>query len=130
MPGTSGAPAIDAALDRCTHFIALLSDDYWESEQCQRELQGAAQRHAAHGRPRLLFVLTEKMNPNALVLAGDQKSAAVRTPFPQVQNLAQVNFLGPYDAAGRLVRLKIGANDRVELADQLYELTMVVQALN
>jgi hypothetical protein len=123
-------PAIDAALDRCTHFIALLSDDYWDSEQCQRELQGAANRFAKKGRPRLLFVLTEKMNPKALVLAGDEKSAQLGTPFPQVRNLAQVNFLGPYDNAGRLVRLKIGASERVELSDQLYDLTMAVQALN
>ena len=127
--GDLWSPAIDAALDSCTHFIALLSDDYWLSEQCQRELQDAAERYAQNGRPKLLFVLTEMMNPSALVLDVDQKSAQVATPFPRVQNLGQVNFLGPYDSAGRLVRLKCDPKEQVALSDQLYDLMLIVKQL-
>ncbi len=52
---------IEQALAETTHFIALLSDDYWLSEQCQRELLEAVNRYEQCGVPRLLFVLTEKL---------------------------------------------------------------------
>jgi hypothetical protein len=118
---------IDQAMAQTTHFIALLSDDYWLSEQCQRELQDAVNRYEQSGLPKLLFVLTEKMDPNALLMAQDGKSAGLKTPFPKVQHLGQINFLGPYDQAGRLSKLK--CNDEIALKDQLYDLIQDIKKI-
>lgn len=113
-------PMIDQALDRTTHFVALLSDDYWLSEQCQRELVGAITRWEQHGVPKLLFVLTERMDPSALVIKQGQDGAAVNRKFPKIESLSQINFLGPYDTAGRLIRLN--CSDHNILGDQLFSL--------
>ena len=118
--GDPWSDEIDKALDGTTHFLSLLSDDYWDSEQCQRELLGAVERFEQTGTPRLLFVLTQKMNPNALQIAADGRSANVVTKFPKVTRLGQINFLGPYDKAGRLIRLD-RANP-ASLEDQLFDL--------
>jgi hypothetical protein len=118
---------IDQALAETTHFVALLSDDYWLSKQCQRELQDAVALYEQKGSPKLLFVLTEKMDPNALSIATNSKTAALKTPFPKVKNVGQINFLGPYDQAGRLVKLK--CNDITALKDQLFDLTQDIKKL-
>ncbi|SFB63531.1 toll/interleukin-1 receptor domain-containing protein [Azotobacter beijerinckii] len=125
--GDSWEPMIDQALDRTTHFIALLSDDYWLSEQCQRELVGAVTRWEQHGVPKLLFVLTERMDPSALVIERGQGGAAVQKKFPQVERLSQINFLGPYDAAGRLIRLN--CTDHNILGDQLFSLIQDIRKI-
>ena len=116
---------IDLALAETTHFIALLSDEYWLSEQCQRELLAAVNRFEQSGLPKLLFVLTELMDPNALSLAGDDKTAGLKTPFPKVEHLGQINFLGPYDNTGRLSKLK--CKDDIALKDQLYDLVQDIK---
>lgn len=123
--GDDWSQEIDRALAEATHFIALLSDDYWLSEQCQRELLEAVNRYEQSGVPRLLFVLTEKMNPNALIISQDSKTARLNTPFPKVQNLGQINFLGPYDQTGRLSQLK--CNDDASLKDQLFDLVQDIK---
>jgi len=119
---------IDQALARTTHFIALLNTDYWLSEQCQRELREAVRLYEAAGSPRLLFVMAEKIDPGALEVSADGRSASVKTPFPQIKHLGQINFLGPYDAAGRLVPLACA--DPVKLADQLYDLLQDIKRLD
>lgn len=116
---------IDQALAETTHFIALLSDDYWISEQCQRELKIAVNRFEQAGLPKLLFVLTEKMDPNALSISKDNKTADLKTPFPKVEHLGQINFLGPYDRAGRLCQLK--CNEETALKDQLFDLVQDIK---
>lgn len=118
---------IDKALDSTTHFLSLLSDDYWDSEQCQRELLGAVERFEKQGTPRLLFVLTQKMNPNALEIANDNRSAKIVTKFPKITRLGQINFLGPYDKAGRLVRLDTA--NPTNLDDQLFGLIEDIKRL-
>lgn len=125
--GDHWSQEIDQALSKTTHFIALLSDDYWISEQCQRELQEAVKRFEQFGSPKLLFVLTEKMDPNALVMVQDDKSAGLSTPFPKVKHLGQINFLGPYDSSGRLSKLK--CSDEDALSDQLYDLVQDIKRL-
>lgn len=125
--GHPWSPAIDQALARTTHFIALLSDDYWLSEQCQRELREAVRLYELTGTPRLLFVLTEKMDPNALRM-DSAGSATVVTPFPTVEHLGQINFLGPYDKAGQLIALDC-VNLQV-LKDQLFDLVQAIKSLS
>ncbi len=118
---------IDQALAQTTHFIALLSDDYWLSEQCQRELKEAVRRYEQTGSPRLLFVLTERMDVRALQFASDGRSATATSPFPKVENLGEINFLGPYDPAGRLVALN--CTDKTILGDQLFDLLQDIKRL-
>ena len=120
---------IESALDRATHFIALLSDDYWLSDNCQCELKGAVERwEAANTRPRLLFVLTERMDPSALIMQRGERSAKIDSNVARIERLSEINFLGPYDAAGRLIRLD--CNNDLHLSDQLYELVQDLRAIN
>lgn len=119
---------ISHALAQTTHFIGLLSDDYWLSEHCQRELQEVIRRYEQTGSPRLLFVLTERMDLRALELASNSRSAKAKTPFPTVENLGQINFLGPYDKAGRLVALN--CTDKTILGDQLFDLLLDIKQLS
>lgn len=118
---------IDQALAQTTHFIALLSDGYWLSDNCQYELQEAVRLYEQHGTPRLLFVLTEKMDPNALEIEPNSRSATLNTRFPKVERLGQINFLGPYDRAGRLSRLD--CDNQARLSDQLFDLVQNIKAL-
>ncbi len=106
--GTDWPQAIDAALARCTHFIALVSVDYWLSDACQHELTSAVARYESGGSPRLLFVLAEPLDPNALELDAAAPGAGTGARlYGQVRSLGQINFLGPHDAAGRLVPLAL-----------------------
>lgn len=99
----------------------------WLSDNCQYELQEAVKLYEQHGRLRLLFVLTERMDPNALEIVPNNRSATLYTPFPKVEYLGQINFLGPYDKAGWLS--KLDCDDRAELSDQLYDLVKNIKAL-
>lgn len=109
--GAAWEPTIDAALARTTHFLAFVSVDYWLSAQCMRELDAAVSRYEQTGAPKLLFVLADQLDPNDLAL--DSSAAAQRlaqgensaAPMRRVSSAGQINFLGPHDAAGRLVRL-------------------------
>ena len=109
--GAAWEPAIDAALARTTHFLAFVSVDYWLSEQCMRELDAAVSRYERTAAPRLLFVLADQLDPNDLAL--DSSAAAQQlaegahsaAPMRRVSSAGQINFLGPYNDAGRLVRL-------------------------
>lgn len=98
---------VDDALERCTHFVALLSDEYWvKSNQCLRELYHAVERfEASKTEPRLLFVLANEMRPDLLKLDGARQRGALNSPDPQLKALGDVNFLGPFDANYRLESL-------------------------
>lgn len=122
-------PAIDDFLAKTTLFLAFISIDYWLSPRCRRELEAAIKRYEScpppppPRLPRLLFVLADKLDPNDLAL--DEAQARVRvaaTPeaADRIQRIGQINFLGPHDAAGKLVRLKL--EDSVLLDDQLADL--------
>lgn len=131
--GDAWSPAIDEALARVTHFLAFVSIDYWLSEQCMRELETAVARYERTGVPRLLFVLADQLDPNDLALdpeaatrrlTQDEASAA---PLRRVASAGQINFLGPYDAAGRLVRLDLESPARLD--DQLAALIETLKPL-
>jgi hypothetical protein len=118
--GDAWAPAIDQFMAGATHFLAFVSVDYWLSEQCRREL-GLALARRDHGpEPRLLFVLADDLSPSDLEV---DPSPAVQ----RIRNLGQINFLGPYDAGGRLVRLRL--EDPVALDAQLAALVQRLKAL-
>lgn len=125
--------AIDTYMARATHCLALISIGFWRSQQCRRELDLALQGYAAGGRPRLLLVLAERLDPNELSLDQARAQAELdadteaQVPLQRIRSLGQLNFLGPHDTAGRLVRLKF--EDDLELDDQLAELVAEIKRL-
>jgi hypothetical protein len=109
--GDAWKQEVDGALAACTHFVALLCDDYWVmSNECLRELYAAVARHEAGGRPRLLFVLAADMLPARLTLDAARAKGSLPSPAgaPQLKALGDINFLGPFDANGRLEPLAKG----------------------
>ena len=120
--GDPWSPALDAALTRTTHFLALVSIDYWLSKQCQRELTSAIDRYEVEQAPKLLFVLADPLDPQNLVLNADSRPYASR-----LRALGEINFLGPYDRAGRLVHLALGSQRRLDA--QLSKLVNSLQDL-
>lgn len=134
--GDEWAPAIDDFMARATHFLAFISIDYWLSAQCRRELDLALARYEACPKPppprvpRLLFVLADKLDPNDLALdvaTARAKVMGMPDAADRVHRIGQINFLGPYDAAGRLVRLKW--EDRFRRDDQIAALVKSIKAL-
>ena len=96
-PGDEWQRHVDEALERCTHFVALICDEYWVlSAECRRELQRAVQRRQAGGVPRLLFVKAAEIRPELMRLEDG------------LEHLGQINFLGPFDANAKLVALARG----------------------
>lgn len=110
---------VDAALQRCTHFVALLSDEYWVlSAECRRELQVAVQRRQHGGVPKLLFVQAGSIRPERMRLDGASQGQ-LQGEAVGLEHLGQINFLGPHDAHGHLVTL---ATERRRLDLQLAQL--------
>lgn len=97
---------IDGALAGMTHFVALLSDDYWLSGECRRELNEAIKRYEDGGKTRLLFVLLDDMRPDLLSLNGDRKAGRLLDADARIQRIGDIHFLGPFNAAKQLVRLE------------------------
>lgn len=122
--GDAWLPSIDAFLAKCTHFLAFVSIDYWLSAQCRRELDIAVSRYELTGAPQLLFVLADSLAPGDLLL-NPPGADAVEPLRRRVRSLGQINFLGPHDEAGRLVRLAFESPHL--LADQLAELVEALQ---
>lgn len=111
---------IEAALNAMTHFIGLLSDEYWLSEQCKRELLHAVKRFEKDKSVRLLFVMTEKMDPSLLTLNTARSSGKLVSDNPAIQKLGDLHFLGPFDQNTCLERLAY--DDKPKFGDQLEQL--------
>jgi TIR domain len=112
---------VNTALQRCTHFVALLCDEYWVlSHECRRELQVAVQRRHASGgaSPKLLFIQGASIRAELMRLDG-QKAGELQGDQTGLEHLGKINFLGPFDTHGRLVTL---ASDRRRLDLQLGQL--------
>lgn len=97
---------VNAALDGMTHFIALLTDDFWLSPECRRELNAAINRYEDGKKTRLLFVLVDDMRPDLLSLNADRRAGRLLSDDPKVQRIGDIHFLGPYNSARQLVRLQ------------------------
>lgn len=131
--GVDWLKSIEGCLAKTTHFLALISIDYWRSDECRREFGIALDRYETTGSPRLLLVLADKLEPNDLpmdklrVKAELQADPEAAPSIARIAKLGQINFLGPYDAAGRLVRLKY--ESEFLLDDQLAQLVEDIKAL-
>ena len=114
--GENWKALVDDALARCTHFVALLCDEYWtRSNQCLRELFEAVRRHEnSGGEPRLLFVLAAEMKPELLKLDGARKRGELLSDDPQLKALGDINFLGPFDNNYRLESLDWQRSKRLD----------------
>lgn len=111
---------IVGALDRCTDFVVLLSNGYWASAYCRKELLRVLGRFERERSVRLHFVKVDELDPNHFTFAKDRAAGRIVSDDPQVQRIGDVQFLGPFDEYGRLMRL---AWDRPgPLSDQLGQL--------
>jgi hypothetical protein len=111
---------IIAALDRTTHFIVLLTNAYWSSPYCRKEMARIVERFEHDRSVRLLFVMVEELQPEHFTFAKDRASGRIVSDDPVLRTVGDVQFLGPFDESRRLVRLKYD-NDAL-LGDQLAQL--------
>ena len=112
--------SIFTVLERTTHFIVLLTSDYWDSTYCRQEVGRAIERFENKEPIRLLFVLAEELDPNHYVLDRDRQMGRIKSDDPLVRRLGDVVFLGPFNDQGRLVRLQW--ENLAVLTDQLAQL--------
>lgn len=128
--GEPWEPAIDGFIARATLFVAFISIDFWLSEQCRRELDLAIKRYETEGRPRLLFVLADPLDPNDLAFgdAAVRKSPDAAARMRKVESIGWFNFLGPYaPGSGALVRLEFETPAKADL--QLAQLVESIKGL-
>lgn len=111
---------VNEALAGMTHFIALLTDEFWLSPECRRELNAAINRYEDGRKTVLLFVLVDDMRPDLLSLNADRRAGRLVSDDPRVRRIGDIHFLGPYNPAGQLVRLQ-WENEAV-LRDQIKQL--------
>jgi hypothetical protein len=99
-------PKILQALDRTTHFIVLLTNSYWGSEYCRKELNRVIDRFERDRSVRLLFVKVDELDPNYFMFNKDRTAGRLQSVHPVIDKIGDVQFLGPFDEQLRLVRLK------------------------
>jgi len=119
-PGDLVDDTILGALDRTTHFIVLLTNSYWGSAYCRKELSRAVERFEQDRSVRVLFVKVEELDPAHFTFAKDRAAGRINSRDPVIQRIGDVNFLGPFDEYGRLVRLDW--EHPGELGDQIGQL--------
>lgn len=106
-----------AGLKRTTHFIALVDNDYWASNYCRLELDHAVDGFEK-GRPvRLLFVMAGAIKPEYMMLKKKWGAKKGKNRDSLVSRIGDLQFLGPFNKARRLVRLEYETPST--LADQI-----------
>lgn len=119
--------SLTVALDDTTHFIAMLCDDYWESQECKRELHHVlrryeAARRAASPAPSILFVKAGETDPRDLTFEGARSGGELSTDDARIISAADLIFLGPYGDGGRGRLQVLKWHDSQERDDQLGQL--------
>jgi hypothetical protein len=114
-------------LNRTTHFLALLDNEYWASKYCRKELAHAITRYEKGEPVRILFVKAGAIKPEYLMLKKDREAGHIKTE-PLIERVGDLQFLGPFDKARRLQRLKPESiNDlRDQISDLIDELARVI----
>jgi hypothetical protein len=108
-------------LDRTTHFVALVSPQYWASRYCRMEITRVISKFEKDRESvRPCLVMAEKFNPADYTLDKDRKEGRIVSDDPLIMNLGNVIFLGPFNEVGQLVRLEW--EHAWALSDQLSEL--------
>lgn len=104
-------------LNRTTHFLALLDNDYWASPYCRKELAHAVSRYEKKEPVRLLFVMAGPIKPEYMTFASDRAAGRITSTDALVKRIGDLQFLGPFTPGRRLERLKY--EDRAALGDQI-----------
>lgn len=100
--GEPVAAAITSALQRCTHFVPLLCDEYWtRSKACREELFTAVAAFEQSGHPKLLPVLVDRVDDELFELGLPRQMGELRSAQPILSSLAELAFAGPLDEAGQ-----------------------------
>ena len=120
---------VQQALASTTHFVAFLEDDYWLSDECQKELMRAVERFSARDGLRLLFIRAGAIEPSLLEF--DDVPETSDAPPDQtrraLRRVGDLHFLGPFDPkVNRLVSLL--PVDDPGLDAQLNQLAMALKA--
>lgn len=108
------------ALDRTTHFIALLSNGYWASPYCRMEIARIVERFENNERVRPLFVKAEEFKLQHYTFDTDRPDGRMRSKDRLLAGVGDLQFLGPYDEARRLQRLQW--EEPAALSDQIAQL--------
>jgi hypothetical protein len=108
------------ALDRTTHFIVLLTNGYWSSQYCRKELARAVEHFEKGRKARLLFVKVEELDPNHFTFSKDRSAGRINSDHPVINRIGDVQFLGPFNDSRQLVRLKW--ENEATLGDQIAQL--------
>ena len=116
---------IVSALDRTTHFVVLLTNAYWGSDYCRKEVARIVERFEAQAPVRLLFVLVEDLNPDYFLFTRDRLAGRIKSTSPLIEKIGDVQFLGPFDENRRLVRL--AWENEARLGDQIAQLIRRLQ---
>lgn len=106
-------------LDRTTHFLALLDNEYWASSYCRKELAHAITRYEKGEPVRILFVKAGPIRPEYMMLKRDRDAGRIPTE-PLIDRIGDLQFLGPFDRSRRLDRLR--HENLAELRDQISDL--------
>ncbi len=129
--GSEWSAEVMAALAQTTHFVVMLTNGYWLSDECHKELAYAVDRykHGGSEAMRLLFVQVQKIAPE--LLAFDQDVADANVAFmnkalskvaPKLETVGDLQFLGPFNDYAQLVRLP--SEEDPLLGDAIYQLVM------
>lgn len=105
------------ALDRTTHFVALLNNSYWGSDYCRKEIARVVDRFEKRRSVRLLFVKAEEFDLAHFSFNRDRRSGRISSDDPIIEKVGDLQFLGPFDDARQLERLAWEREAR--LSDQL-----------
>ncbi len=111
---------IEEALDKTTHFIALLDTAYWLSKECKRELQFVLERFERSKSPRVLFVKSQEIRPDLFRFDTQRQKGQLLDPDSKIRAVGDLHFLGPYDGNNQLVRL--AWENPAALSDQIAQL--------
>lgn len=123
---------LQQALDKTTHFVVLLTDEYWEeSAVCKQELLHAVGRWEADPASiRILCVQVETMAPHYLTFDTDRQSGQLKSDNPRLQALGDLNFLGPFEpVSGRLERMKTESGHEQAMSDQVAAMAARLEGL-
>ena len=116
-PGELFDREIVAALDRATHFIALLNNSYWASDYCRKEMARVVERFEQKRNVLLLFVKVEEFDLDHFSFHGDRRSGRISSSAPIIGKVGDLQFLGPFNDARQLERL--AWEHEARLSDQL-----------
>lgn len=116
-------------LDRTTHFVVLLDNDYWSSNYCRKELDHSLARWEKDENIRVLFVMAAEIRPEYMTFRGDNQASAENSKEPRLKRVGQLQFLGPFTRERRLEPLKYDKHRQLrrQIATLIDELEKVLK---